>query len=248
MSLSRNRWHRFVTAKLRKDGLAVDVRIVAADLQENDAFAREMDLIAYWLSLGAKLVNVTPGGDGRRSPSEEARKKQSETMKAKYAAMTPEERREKLGRNVGVPVSKETREKLRIASTGRTHTPETIENMKVAAKKRGVSPVTREAHRIATTGKKRAPFSESTIAKMQIASTERERKKREHRVAEGKPYLFSKCRQLVCLDDGLTFPSVTVAAKHYGTQRSTVQQVCTGGRGRKTAGGRRFSYLIVEAA
>jgi len=60
----------------------------------------------------------------------------------------------------------------------RKHTPETIEKLKIAAKIRGVSEATREAHRKALTGRKRAPFTEETKARMRLAAKAREEAKR----------------------------------------------------------------------
>jgi hypothetical protein len=58
------------------------------------------------------------------------------------------------------------------------HTPQTIENMRIAAKKRGISPVTRAANKAALTGRKRAPFAPETIARMRVAAKAREQVKR----------------------------------------------------------------------
>lgn len=121
----------------------------------------------------AGLVRTRPDGFGEMI---------STILRNKYAAMTPEQRSEKFSHNVGKSLSDEHKEKLRITSTGRRHTPETIEKMKGAAKKRGISPVTREANRAALTGRKRDPFKESTILKMRAAAAERERKKRERKL------------------------------------------------------------------
>lgn len=62
------------------------------------------------------------------------------------------------------------------------HSPESIEKLKIAAKKRGVSDVCRTAQKAAVTGKKRPPFSDETRAKMSAASVAREARKRLERV------------------------------------------------------------------
>ena len=61
---------------------------------------------------------------------------------------------------------------------GRKHSIETIKKMKEVAKKRGISDVTRAAQKLAVTGKKRAPFTNETRAKMSEASKIREQRKR----------------------------------------------------------------------
>lgn len=243
---ARNRWHMAVTSKLTSMGLMVDVRIVVSGLSSKAALGVEVDRIAMYGR--ENLTNLTKGGDGLSDPSVEVKKRISDAHKARYAAMTPEERREKVGRNVGVPVSEETREKLRISSTGRKHSPKAIENLKKAAKLRGVSEITRLANIKANTGRKRAPFKDSTIQKMQVASVERERRKKEKRLSNGTRYIHSKCRSVICLDDGNTFPSMATAAEHYGINVTTINQVCAGHKGRHTAGGKRFAYVVPETS
>jgi hypothetical protein len=63
------------------------------------------------------------------------------------------------------------------------HTTETIEKMKIAAKKRGISAITRAAQKVAVTGRKRRPFTTDTIARMRLAATAREATKRANREA-----------------------------------------------------------------
>jgi len=70
---------------------------------------------------------------------------------------------------------------LRLPKLPFRHTTETIEKMRIAAKKRGISAVTRAAQKIASTGRKRAPFTPETIARMRIAATIRESDKRAQR-------------------------------------------------------------------
>jgi len=61
----------------------------------------------------------------------------------------------------------------------RVKTPETIEKMRAAAKRRGIPQSVRDAQRIAVTGRKRAPFSAETLAKMSEAAKLREARKRQ---------------------------------------------------------------------
>jgi hypothetical protein len=104
-------------------------------------------------------------------------------------------------KNRGKKLSPEVREKMKVSQGARRnrealtrppkvarpskfpklpfkHSSETIEKMRVAAKKRGVSPVTRAAQKAALTGRKRAPFKHSTIVKMRAAAKLREENKR----------------------------------------------------------------------
>lgn len=50
-------------------------------------------------------------------------------------------------------------------------------------------------------------------------------------------------RRVVCLEDGMEFPSATACAYHYGVQRSALIELCLGQRNRQTVGGKRFAYL-----
>jgi NUMOD3 motif len=60
----RNAWHKFIIAKLRRNGLKVEVRIVHYFEYEKDALVKERELITAWKATGAELVNLTDGGEG----------------------------------------------------------------------------------------------------------------------------------------------------------------------------------------
>ena len=87
---NRNRFHKFIQAKLSHFGTAVEVRIVADGLSESEAFALECERIALWRADGADLANWTDGGEGpsgyKQSP--EHRQKRAAAKSAYYA--TPE--------------------------------------------------------------------------------------------------------------------------------------------------------------
>jgi len=97
----RNKHHQAIVAKLRRTGYAVEVKIVASGLSEEQSYSIEIERIAFWKDAGADLANISIGGDGGFSgvprPQEQKdkisaslmghpvsdaqRKKQSETMK-----------------------------------------------------------------------------------------------------------------------------------------------------------------------
>jgi hypothetical protein len=169
-----------ITSKLTSLGLMVDVRIVVAGLSSRAALAVEVDRIAMYGR--ENLCNMTRGGDGLVDPSPDVGKKISAAHKARFAMMTPEERRKQCGQHMkGRIVSREERERLRISSTGRKHSPDACAKIKAARQLGGIPRHVREAQRAAVTGKKRAPFKESTIIKMNDAARIREAKKREQR-------------------------------------------------------------------
>jgi hypothetical protein len=63
---------------------------------------------------------------------------------------------------------------------------------------------------------------------------------------KGKHLLNNREKPVICLNDGRLFPSAAMAARHYGVQSTTLTQVCTGYKHRKSAGGLKFKYA--EAA
>ena len=88
----RNKHHSAIQAKLNRIGSALEVRIVASGLSEEEAFSLEVKRIKYWNEAGADLANRTYGGEGVRYPK-------SEAHKAKLAEITrnmPQAQRDKL--------------------------------------------------------------------------------------------------------------------------------------------------------
>lgn len=114
----RNDWWKNIEAK---HGRIVD--IIKRDLTEDEAFAFEAEMVA---SIGREnLCNLTDGGEGGKSPSEETRMKMSKARK-------------------GRPVSDETKEKMRILSTGRKHSDEAREKIKEARARQVMRPMSEE--------------------------------------------------------------------------------------------------------
>jgi hypothetical protein len=114
----RNRHHKAIVAKLSRIGSAVEVRMVATGLSEEDSFKLENERIVFWREAGADLTNMTDGGEGVSGL------KMSDEAKAKM-------RLAKLGK-------KQTPEQIerRVAPLrGRKQPPGAIE--KSAAKRRG---------------------------------------------------------------------------------------------------------------
>lgn len=60
----RNRHHKNIRAKLNRQGLEVEIRIVFSGLNEEMAFTLEKSAISYWRSRNVKLINRTLGGEG----------------------------------------------------------------------------------------------------------------------------------------------------------------------------------------
>lgn len=177
MRSCRNRWHKFIQQKLSSLGMCVEVRLIAEGLEEEESFRFERERIAFWRADGVDLVNMTAGGEGLKQPSLEVREKMSVSQRERFDR--PGEREKTSLAFKGRITSEATKEKLRQTSTGFRHTEQTKAKMREHAKSRCVSKECRAAQRIAVTGKKRAPFSAETIAKMKVAAAERARRKRE---------------------------------------------------------------------
>lgn len=178
----RNAHHRAIMAKLSREGSGMEVRMVATGLTEDEAFALEVERIAFWREAGADLANCTNGGDGVSGlkMSDEAKAKMSAAKKGLPGRMTM------LGRKH----SKETKDKMSVAHSGVKKSPEHAAKVglrhkgktvsletkaKISKIKTGISPSeeTRSKLSLSNKGKKR---SEATILKMKEAWKERKNK------------------------------------------------------------------------
>jgi hypothetical protein len=112
----RNLHHKAIQIKLSRLGLAVEIKIIAMDLDESAAFAKEIERIAFWRNDGADLVNRTDGGIGVVNPSQITRDIRRELGKKRI-------------------VSEETRKKISAAHKGRPKSPE--HRAKIGAKSKG---------------------------------------------------------------------------------------------------------------
>ena len=52
-----------------------------------------------------------------------------------------------------------------------------------------------------------------------------------------------QAKPVICLVDGLVFPSASAAARHYGVSRSALIELCLGKNYRQSVGGLRFKYV-----
>lgn len=121
--------------------------------------------------------------------------------------------------------SDETKQKMRDAAIGRKHTPETIEKLRKASSgnKNSVghkhTEESKQKNREAHIGKTHILSEES---KMKIALNHRNRK------------------EVICIETGIIFPSIGIAAKNTNTSQGSISSVLTGRS--KTAGGYHWKY------
>ena len=113
----RNKYHSAIVAKVRREGFAIEVRIVQSGLSEPDSFILEQKRIQFWREIGVDLANMTNGGEGISGfhHSVETRQKLSDNNKGQLAAFK-----------------------------GRKHTEETKKVLSEIAKKRGAPKLTKE--------------------------------------------------------------------------------------------------------
>lgn len=109
------------------------VHIMMDDLSAEDVKEKEKEFIKLYgrIACGTGvLCNLTDGGDGSVGVivSEETRRKQSEAHKGKKYEISEEFRQYLIKRNKN-GLTEETKEKLRVAMTGRKHTQETKDKM-----------------------------------------------------------------------------------------------------------------------
>jgi len=165
---NRNPHHKAIQSKLTAMGFSVDVRIIVSKLTEEAAFLVERDRIAFYGR--ENLSNMTDGGEGTSNPSEEIRKKMSESAKGKKVS---DEHRKNLSvsaskRKIG-PHSEEHRAKIGAAVKGRVFSEEhkrKLSESNKGKKHQSHSEETRAKMSEFQKNRKRKPFSDETKLKM----------------------------------------------------------------------------------
>lgn len=155
----RNKYHKAIRAKLGRLGMCVEVKMVASNLTELEAFNLEIERIAYWKANNVDLANLTVGGEGSkglkwtekakaklsqqrigRTASEETKKKLSEISKERWLnGKIREKHLENMRGNSylkGKKFSKETKEKMRQSRIGKQHSAETRAKIAEANRRR----------------------------------------------------------------------------------------------------------------
>lgn len=221
----RNRHHKAIQAKVIREGCAIEVRIVSSGLTEDEAFALEIERIAFWRSKNIDLANLTNGGEGPSGLQSKNRKSiiclddgnvfESGMKAAEFYNVSKADLsfacngiNTNCNGNHFAFFTKEMNEEERKEAICKIY--------KKAAKRRKKVEVV----------KNRSPCLSGIDAKGRNASGP-----------------MKKRKKVVCLDDGMFFESATHAAKHYNISVSGIIELCLGKRNRKTIGGLRFRYL-----
>lgn len=96
----RNRHHKAIQAKVSREGFAIEIRMVATGLSEEEAFAVERKRIRFWREANIDLANMTDGGEGVIGYvfSDEVRQKMSVSQRKRGPRNPPSpETRKKIG-------------------------------------------------------------------------------------------------------------------------------------------------------
>ena len=115
--ISRNSTHKAIQEELECSGCKVDVRIIADNLKQEEAFRLEVERIEFWRQQSVPLANRAGGGHGASGY------KRSEAWKKKVG-----------DRHRGKVVSEETRTKISNAQIGRRLSAETRAKISEGAK------------------------------------------------------------------------------------------------------------------
>jgi hypothetical protein len=120
----RNKWWKNITNKTE-----YDIQIVCTFTNESDAFQKEKELIRKYgrkdLGLGT-LVNLTDGGEGMENPSDETRRKLSESRTGeknhKFGKPTPKDVCDKISKTLtGRKLPKDVCNKMSERVRGKNH-------------------------------------------------------------------------------------------------------------------------------
>lgn len=221
----RNKHHHNIQKKLARQGMCVEVRMVASGLMEEMAFLIEMERIEFWRSVGVKLANITSGGEGLSGHrhSDKSRQKMSAAIKLKYS--DPEHIEKVRAATVRSWIGADERKrKLGEFSTSRKGT-------KTGPRSDEVKKRMGDAQR----GKTLSPEHKKLLSDLG-------KKNRVHFIENVRPFLCPNKSPVLCITDDLRFESVKDAAAHYGVKASHISNVCMGNGPRKSTGGKVFRY------
>lgn len=197
----RNRLHKIIQDQVATAGARIEVKMIAKQISEDDAFALEREKIAFWRSAGMELANLSKGGEGasgyKHTPEAIAkcmafhtgRKRSPETREriaAKARGRKPNsaviEMLASINRGRKRIFSAEHRAKISANSKGRKMLPHVMEALRAShlGKSRTQTPETRAKISAARTGRKFGPLSESHRAAIS-AGNKGKPKSSEHR-------------------------------------------------------------------
>jgi len=137
----RNQHHQNIVAKYGKENILIGTMECSAP---EIAYELEAGIIKCLRRSGVELCNLTAGGDGGRSPSEETRKRLSEAAKKRGVSQACREAN--ISSKKGKPLSEEQKRKQSQSMKGIVFSDEHKKNISISAKKRGIPDYVREAN------------------------------------------------------------------------------------------------------
>jgi hypothetical protein len=130
----RNQHHKNIVAKYGAKNILIGFMECSTP---EIAYELEAGIIKCLRNSGVELCNLTAGGDGGKSPSEETRKRLSEA--AKKRGVSEACQIAKVASKKGKPLAQEQKEKLRQKQLGKVFSEEHKRNISISAKKRGMA-------------------------------------------------------------------------------------------------------------
>lgn len=126
----RNKHHKAIQDKLARAGMCVEVRMIAADLTEAEAFQVEIDRIAHWANQGVKLANKSDGGEGNSGHVMSSKTRELQRSVAIANGNKPPVLCGEANGFYGRKHTEETRQKISESSSRRRASKETREKLK----------------------------------------------------------------------------------------------------------------------
>jgi len=224
---NRNPKHKSIVKSVLRNGFAVEIKIVASGLSEDDAFILEVSRINFWKNDGANLANMTNGGEGTSGCIAPNRKKvlclndnilfNSLTDAATYYKINISEisavckgKKVSAKKYFFVFSNSLMEEKIRHdAMSG-------IKNTFILRRKKVDIPKSFGSAASGLDSKGRKSSGPQKISK-----------------------------PVICLDNNEVFASASEAARQFKLSKSAIIELCLGKNGRKTVGGLQFKYAGV---
>lgn len=152
---ARNKQYARIVKKLARLGMCIEIRMVQSGLSETEAFALEIERIAFWRGAGINLANMTDGGEGAAGIKYSA---------ARRAAIAASSR--------GRKHSAQTRALMSKLAMGRGAVPGEVRAV-LSQKSRSLWEKPEYRKKVSAAHSERSPIAESTRLKMSTAQKSR---------------------------------------------------------------------------
>lgn len=215
----RNPFHKAIQKKVAKEGHAIEVKIVASNLTEQEAFALEIERIKFWRDSGADLANFTLGGEGTAG---------FPAWNRKEVICLEDNKIFKSATEAGIYYNISA---LSIcdACNGKNRNAHGLHFMFTSDPIKTIKQIESEHAKRRKRVGKNVNYNGIIDGKDSIG-----------RSAAGP---MKNARKVLCIDDNIEFPSASAAARYYNLAKSAVIEMCLGKNKRVSVGGLKFKYL-----